>query len=148
MSIVMGPRCARTVPLFLLVPRQPARRGAAFAWDTHIKAPHARTIASHPTNVRRGMRSASRRTAHNQEAQQREQATTTHARVRGSKSPRSTVESRGGHISTGSHATKQAREVQFGATNRDRAMTLPIKSTKTAIRVVGEDVGGSLQHAP
>ena len=68
------------------------------------------------------------------------------ASVRGSKSLRSTVQSRGGHISTGNHATKhkQAREAQFGATDRDRAMTLPIKSTKTAIRVVGEDVGASL----
>jgi len=45
-------------------------RGAAFACDTHIPAPHARTIASHPTNVHRGMRNASRSTAYIQEALQ------------------------------------------------------------------------------
>jgi hypothetical protein len=58
----------------------------------------------------------------------------THARVRGSKSPRSTVvrrEPRRAHQHR-KPCDKRAREVQFGATNRDRAMTLPIKSTKTA----------------
>jgi hypothetical protein len=71
------------------------------------------------------MRSASRSTAHNQEAQQ---TTITCTRARGSKSPRSTVQSRGGHI-THQHrkpCDKRAREAQFGATDRDRAMPLPI----------------------
>ena len=118
-------------------------RGAAFAWDTHISAPHARTIASHPTNVRKGMRSASTSTAHNPEAQQ---ATNTCTRERLQEPTIHRSEPRRAHQHR-KPCDKRAREVQFGTTNRDRAMTLPIKSTKTAIRVVGEDVGGSLQHA-
>ena len=119
-------------------------RGAAFARDTHISAPHAQTIASHPTNVREGMRSASRSTAHNQEAQQ---ATNTCTRERlheeimiHRREPRRAHQHR-------KPRDKRARQVQFGTTDRDRAMILPRKSTKTAIRVVGEDDGGSLQHA-
>ena len=61
-------------------------RGAAFACmgRTHIGSFYARTIASRPTNARRGMRSASRSTAHNQKAQQ---ATNTCTRVRACVAP-------------------------------------------------------------
>ena len=119
-------------------------RGAAFAWDTHISAPHARTIASHPTNVCRGMRSASRSTAHNQEARQ---ATNTCTRERLQEPTIHRREPRRAHQHRNPW-TKRAHQVLFGTADRDRAMILPMKSTKTAIRVDGEDVGGSLQHAP
>ena len=81
MHHVMGPKCARTVPL--LIPTKPAVQ-RLHAWDAHISAPYARTIASRPTNARRGMRSASRSTAHNQKAQQ---ATNTCTRVRACVAP-------------------------------------------------------------
>jgi hypothetical protein len=142
----MGPKCARTVPP--LVPRQPTACSVCMGpWDTHISAPHARTIASHPTNVRRGMRSASRITAHNQEAQQ---ATNTCTRERlqerRAHDPLSTVVCREPRRAQSSAQktpwTKRAHQVLFGTADRDRAMILPTKSTKTAIRVDGEDVGG------
>ena len=74
----------------------------------------------------------------------------THARVRGSKSLHATIhrrEPRRAHQHRNPW-TKRAHQVLFGTADRDRAMILPMKSTKTAIRVDGEDVGGSLQHAP
>ena len=117
-------------------------RGAAFARDTHISAPHARTIASHPTNVRKGMRSASRSTAHNQEAQQ---ATNTCTRERLQEPTIHRSRPRRAHQHS-KPCDKRAREAQFGATDQKGAMILLVTSTKTAIRVVGEDVGGSLQQ--
>ena len=89
--------------------------GAAFAWDTHISAPHARTIASHPTNVRKGMRSASTSTAHNQEAQQ---ATNTCTRERLQEPTIHRSEPRRAHQHW-KPCDRRAREAQFGATDRN-----------------------------
>ena len=90
------------------------------------------------------MRSTSRGTAHNHEAQQ---VTNTCTRERLQEAMIHRREPRQAHQHK-KPSDKRARETQFGTTDRDRAMTLPIQSTKTAIRVVGEDVGGSLQHTP
>jgi hypothetical protein len=127
-------------------------RGAAFGCDTHISAPRARTIASSPTNVRRGMRSASRSTGHSTHPG----STAGHDHMHASEAPRAHEptthrrEPRRGRISTGNLVTNEHARTQmlFGATDRVRGVILPRTSTKTANRVVGEDVGGSLQHAP
>ena len=86
---------------------------------THART---RTIASHPTNVRRGMRSTRRGTAHNQEAQQ---ATNTCTRESLPEPMIHRREPRRAHQHK-KPSDKRAREAQFGATDRDRAMPLPI----------------------
>ena len=107
-------------------------RGAAFARDTHIRhicSSRANEIASHPTNVRKGMRSVSRSTAHNQEARQ---ATNTCTRERLQEPTIHRREPRRAHQQRKA-CDKRARQVKFGTIDRDRAMILPLKSTKTAI---------------
>ena len=119
-------------------------RGAAFRRDTHISAPHARCAASSPTKPHKGMRSASQCTPLSQEVLQGSNTLS----PQWLPEPAIHSERRCRHISTGCLVTVAARLEPSGAADRSMLMNSPSTTAQTAIGVVGEDVVGSLQHAP
>ena len=148
-----GLKCARTVPL--LMPRQPAVQRLHV---THTYRLLTRELSLPAPQFVCAEACAARAQEHSTSTKKHSSWPRTHARMRGFKSPQSTVESRGGHFSRGNHEIDEHDSVQFGTSDRNRAMDDLVPRTSVH-RKTGrprsdpsrwleiETVGGSLQHA-